>query len=281
MSLGDSVVLWLCRPNFNLPGVPIGSIRIHPDVLAGVLILVGLYFAATGAMRARGIVPDRRRRIYLTLVLVILLVAEVSPLHDIAEGYLFSFHMIQHVLLILLLPPLLLAGLPPELFHRILRSPLAFKVARFLTHPVFALVVGNAAYTLWHLPRAYQSALIWHELHILEHILMVGTAILMWWPIFSPVKELATLSPPAKLLYIAVLNIAQIGVFAYVTFSNRVVYPFYATAPRIFGITPEVDQVLAGVIMKVGMALVYIPIMVYFFFSWAKQEEKEAPSVGV
>jgi Predicted membrane protein len=273
VSMGDSLVLWLCRPNLNLPGIPVGSIRIHPDVLAGVLVLVGLYFAVTGAMRARGIVPSRRQRVYLTLVLLILLVAEVSPLHDIAEGYLFSFHMIQHILLIMLLPPLLLAGLPPQLFEPILRRPWAFRIARFLTHPVFAIVIGNAAYTLWHLPIAYQSALIWHELHILEHILMVGTAILMWWPIFGPVKELGVLSSPGKLLYIFVLNIAQIGVFAYVTFNNRIIYPFYATAPRLFGISPEVDQVLAGVIMKVGMSLVYVPILIAIFFRWVQQEE--------
>src|SRR5690606_8473335 len=110
VSMGDSLVLWLCRPNLNLPGIPVGSIRIHPDVLAGVLVLVGLYFAVTGALRARCIVPSRRQRVSLTLVILILLVAEVSPLHDIAEGYLFSFHMIQHILLIMLLPPLLLAG---------------------------------------------------------------------------------------------------------------------------------------------------------------------------
>ena len=280
MTLGDSVVIWLCRPNLNLPGVPIGSIRLHPDVLAGVLVLVGLYFAATGSMRARGIVPDRRRRVYLTLVLVILLIAEVSPLHDIAEGYLFSFHMIQHVLLILLLPPLLLSGLPPQLFEPILRRQWAFKIARFLTHPVFAIAIGNAAYTIWHLPIAYQSALVWHELHILEHILMVGTAILMWWPIFGPVKELATLGPPAKLLYIFAVNVAQIGVFAYVTFNNRIIYPFYSTAPRLFGISPEVDQVLAGVIMKVGMSVVYIPVMIALFFRWARQEELAARPTG-
>lgn len=280
MSLGESLVLWLCRPNFNVPGVPVGSLRIHPDVLAGVLILVGLYFTATGAMRARGIVPSRRQRIYLTLVLVILLVAEVSPLHDIAEGYLFSFHMIQHLLMILLLPPLLLAGLPQEIFAPIVRSHWGNRVARVVTHPIFALIIGNAAYTLWHLPRAYQSALIWHELHILEHVLMVGTAILMWWPVISPVRELPTLAPPAKLLYLFVLNIAQIGVFAYVTFNNRIVYPLYASAPRLFGISPEVDQVLAGIIMKVGMALVYIPFMIYFFFRWAKEEEASNPPVG-
>lgn len=273
MTLGESVVLWLCRPNLNLPGLPSGVFRMHPDVLAGVMMLVGLYLAFAGAMRARGIVPDRRQRIYLVLVLVILLIAEVSPLHDLAEGYLFSFHMIQHVLLIFLLPPLLLCALPAELFEPVLRRRWALGIAKVLTHPVVAIIAGNAAYTIWHLPIAYQSALVWHELHIVEHILMVGTAILMWWPIYSPVKELETLGPPAKALYIFAINLAQIGVFAYVTFTNRVIYPFYGTAPRLFGISPELDQMLAGVIMKLGMAIVFIPILAAIVLRWAKQEE--------
>ena len=151
--------------------------------------------------------------------------------------------MIQHILSDPAAAATFFAGLPPQLFEPILRRQWAFSIARFLTHPVFAIVIGNAAYTLWHLPIAYQSALIWHELHILEHILMVGTAILMWWPIFGPVKELATLGPPAKLLYIFAVNIAQIGVFAYVTFNNRIIYPFYSTGAQALWHSPEVDQV--------------------------------------
>ena len=273
MTFGESLVLWLCRPNLNVPGLPSGTFRMHVDVLAGVMMLVGLYFAFSGSMKARGIVFEKRQRLYLVLVLVILLVAEVSPLHDLAEGYLFSFHMVQHILLILLLPPLLLCALPEKVFEPLLRRRWALRIAKVLTHPVIAIVAGNAAYTLWHLPIAYQSALVWHELHIFEHILMIGTAILMWWPIYSPVKELETLGPPAKALYIFAINLAQIGVFAYVTFSNKVVYPFYASAPRLFGISPEVDQTLAGVIMKVGMAIVFIPILVAIVLRWAKEEE--------
>ncbi|MBO2520439.1 MAG: cytochrome c oxidase assembly protein [Firmicutes bacterium] len=279
MTLGESVVLWLCRPNLNVPAAPSGAFRLHPDVLAGVLILAGLYFAAAGTLRARGIQPTRRQRVYLALVFVILLVAEVSPLHDLSEGYLFSAHMVQHLLLILLLPPLLLCALPAQLFEPILRRPWAFKAAKVLTHPLVAIVAGNAVYTLWHLPMAYQSALVWHELHIVEHVLMMGGAILMWWPIYPPVKELASLNPPAKALYLFAINLAQLGVFAYVTFSNKVIYPFYASAPRLFGISPDVDQTLAGVIMKVGMAVVLIPVLAAIFFRWAKEEER-APDLA-
>lgn len=273
MTLAESFVLWLCRPNLNVPGLPSGTFRMHLDVFAGVMMLAGLYFTFAGTLKARGIALTRRRRLYLALVFVILLIAEVSPLHDLAEGYLFSFHMVQHILLIVLLPPLLLCALPAELFEPVLRRRWAFRIAKILTHPVVAIVAGNAAYTLWHLPIAYQSALVWHELHILEHILMVGTAILMWWPIYSPVKELESLAPPAKALYIFAINVAQIGVFAYVTFSNKIIYPFYASAPRLFGISADVDQVLAGVIMKLGMAAVFIPILAATFLRWARQEE--------
>lgn len=276
MTAGEAVVRWLCRPNLNVPGLPMGIFRIHADVLVGTFMIVGAYLIATGFLKARGIVPDKRRRLYLVLALLILLLAEVTPLHDLAENFLFSMHMVQHILLVYLLPPLLISGLPPQVYQPVVRRPWALAVARVLTHPVVAIVLGNAVYAFWHVPVLYQAAAAIHEVHILQHILMVGTAILMWWPLFGPVKELQTLGPPAKLLYVFALNASQLGVFAYVTFSNKLLYPYYASAPRLFGITPEVDQLLAGLVMKLSMLVILVPILTGIFFSWVREEEGRA-----
>lgn len=274
MTAGEAMVRWLCRPNLNLPGLPMGVFRIHADVLVGTFMIVGVYLVGTAYLKSRGIVPDKRRRIYLMIALFVLLVAEVTPLHDLAENFLFSMHMVQHILLVYLLPPLIIAGLPPEVYQPIVRRPWALLIARILTNPVVAIFLGNAVYAIWHVPMLYQAAAAVHEIHIFQHILMVGSAVLMWWPLFGPVKELQTLGAPAKVLYVSALNGSQLGVFAYVTFSNKLLYPYYASAPRIFGITPEVDQLLAGLVMKVSMLFILVPILTGIFFSWVREEEQ-------
>lgn len=277
----DALVLWICRPNLNLFGMTGGAFRLHADVLIGVIILIGAYLIGAGVLRARGIELSRRRRTYLLLALLLIMIAEVSPLHDLAEGFLLSAHMIQHVLLVYILPPLLLAGLPPELYQPLLNRPTLFKITKVLTHPVVALLVGNAVYAIWHVPFAYQAALIWHEIHIFEHITMVGSALLMWWPFVGPVKELDPLSRPAKMLYLFMMNLGQLGVFAYVTFNTEILYVFYATAPRLFGLSPEADQVLAGVVMKVAMAVILLPLLISTFFGWVKEEERKRPGSAI
>ncbi len=274
MSIGESVVKWLCRPNIPMFDQPLGAFRLHPDVLAGVLMLIGAYLVAYSSLRKRsGATPERRHTTYLILAVISLIIAEVSPLHDLAEGYLFSAHMVQHMFLVYMLPPFLMLSLPPGMLQPLFRRPLALKIGKVLTNPVVAIIAGNAVYSLWHLPPFYQAALFRHEVHVLEHILMVGTAVMMWWPIFSPSEELPRLPDTGRILYLILMSLPQIGVFAYITFSNNVVYKFYATAPRLWGISPEVDQVLSGIIMKVGMGGIIVGVLTYVFFKWARREE--------
>lgn len=281
MSASDALVKWLCRPNIPLFGQPLGAFRLHPDVLAGVLMLIGAYLVAYSALRKRsGVTPKRRHTIYLSLAVLCLLIAEVSPLHDLAEGYLFSAHMVQHMFLVYLLPCFLLNSLPPGMLEPLFRRPVALKIGKVLTNPVVAIIAGNAVYALWHLPPFYQAALFRHEIHVLEHILMVGTAIMMWWPIFSPSKELPRLPATGRILYLLLMSLPQIGVFAYITFSNKIVYRFYASAPRLWGVSPEADQVLSGIIMKLGMGGVIVAVLTYTFFQWARREEAEDPSIS-
>lgn len=272
--MSDSVVRWLCRPNLALFNQPPGAFRLHPDVLMGVLILIGIYLVSVSYLQRRsGVKPDNKHYIYLFLAVFVLLVAEVSPLHDIAEGFLFSAHMLQHLLLVFLLPPFLLKSIPEGMLQPLFRTKTRRRIGKLLTNPIFAIFLGNAIYTIWHMPLAYQAALFKHEIHILEHVMMVTSAILMWWPIFSPDKQLPKLSPPAKVAYLFFMSLAQIGVFAYVTFANKVLYPFYATAPRLWDMSVEVDQVLAGVVMKLGMMIVIVPILATIFFRWARQDQ--------
>ena len=281
MSVGEAVVQWLCRPNIPLFDQPLGSFRLHPDVLAGVFMLIGAYLVAYAALRRRsGAVPERRHTVYLVLAVLCLLIAEVSPLHDLAEGYLFSAHMVQHMFLVYLMPPFLLMSIPPGMLQPLFRRKAALVIGRVLTHPVVGIIAGNAAYALWHLPELYQAALYLHSVHVFEHILMVGTAIMMWWPVFSPSEDLPRLPDVGRIIYLLLMSLPQVGVFAYVTFSPKVVYGFYASAPRLWGLSPEVDQILSGIIMKLSMSIIVVIVLAHVFFKWASREEASDPRVA-
>ncbi len=212
---------------------------------------------------------------YFALGLFIFLVAEGSPLHVVSEEYLFSAHMLQHILLTLVMPPLLLLGLPGWCFRFLLVKGVK-PIARLLTSPIMALALFNALYTLWHLPILYEAALYNHNVHLLEHVVMTGSAVLMWWPITSNVPELPRISQALQIIYLFFMAAAQIGIFAVVTFAHDVFYAFYGTAPRLWGISPHQDQQLAGIVMKVGGMFVFLYVLTRAFFGWVRQEEENS-----
>ncbi|MEM9227754.1 MAG: cytochrome c oxidase assembly protein, partial [Verrucomicrobiota bacterium] len=118
---------------------------------------------------------------YAGLITVYLAVG--SPLDQLGEDFFFSAHMVQHMLLIYLAPPLILFGLPGWLVDVLLKHDKACKIWRLLTHPVFAGLLFTFLYTVWHIPVAYELALREKWAHVLEHWMMFVPALLMWWPI--------------------------------------------------------------------------------------------------
>ena len=250
----------------------------NPGAAAFILWVFVAYLVVIGPVRVRfrlGEPASPRRVALFSAGLFAGFLAEASPLHLISEVYLFSGHMLQHILLTLVMPPLLILG-TPEWCFRFLTKRWVLPIARALTSPIPALAIFNAAYTLWHLQALYQAALYNHNIHILEHIVMVGTAFLMWWPLTSPLPELPRISEAAQVVYVFFMAAAQIGVFAVVTFAYEVFYPFYGAAPRIWGITPHQDQQLAGIVMKLGGMLVFLYVLTRAFFGWVRKEEAAA-----
>lgn len=249
----------------------------HPQVFAWIALLQVAYLLAVGPMREGyrwGPPVPTRQKVWFSVALWLVYLSEGTPLHVLAEHYLFSAHMIQHTLLTMIMPPILLAGTPAWMMRPLVKPrPLRF-VARLLTRPAPALLLFNLIYSLWHVPIAYQSTLWWHGFHMVQHAILVFTAILMWMPIASPVEELPQLSDGAKMLYIFIAGVAQIAVFAVITFSDSVLYQFYADAPRIWGLPADWDQQIAGVIMKVGGMGVFIIAWGIIFFRWVAREER-------
>ncbi len=251
---------------------------VHPSTVIGTVLFTGLYLW--------GIEPARRRwqlspvgpeswRIWSFLSgSALLLVTLNGPLHDLSDSYLFSAHMVQHLILTLLIPPLWLMGCPDWLLRPLLRPGWLRATARFLTHPVVAFLVYNVVFIGWHVPTFYELALEHHGWHIVEHLMFIATAVILWWPAVDPLRELSRMGPPLRLVYLFAVGVPMSVVAALITLSDSVLYPWYAVQPRVLGLSPLDDQQLGGLIMWVPGGLSWWVAISIIYFRWAAREEK-------
>ena len=200
--------------------------------------------------------------------------ALVSPLDELGDSYLFSAHMVQHLILTMVGPPLLLIGTPEWFIRPIVRNKMLFAVARFLTYPAVAFVVFNADFFIWHAPALYNATLENQNIHILEHLTFIIFGLLNWWPIFSPSKDLPRLSIGGQTLYMFVSGMPIVLLGAGLTFASPLYAPYIA-APRVWGISAATDQQLGGLIMWIPGNIIFIIIMSALFLRWMQKKEKE------
>jgi putative membrane protein len=191
-----------------------------------------------------------------------------GPLHDLSDDYLFSAHMVQHLVLTMLVPPLLIAGIPGWMLRPALRIPGVFAVARRISTGPAAFGIFSVAIVGWHLPPLYNMAMVHHPVHIVEHLCFLVAATIMWWPIMSSLPELPRLAYPLQLLYVFLLMLPMTAVSIFITYADTVLYPFYATVPRIWGITALQDQRIGGLIMWIPGGFIFIAVLSVIFFKW-------------
>lgn len=247
----------------------------HPSVIAGMVVLTGGYLLAVGPLRRHfgwaPEVPGGQVSVFLCGVFVILL-ALLSPLHDLGDRYLFSAHMTQHLLLTMVAPPLFIVGIPPWMVRPVVRIPRLFWVARMVTLPLVAFVVFNAVFVFWHVPGLYDLALRERGVHVLEHLMFLVAAVIMWWPILGTLPELPRPSYLVQTLYLFVHPTVTAVLGAMITFSDGVIYEWYAAAPRIWGVSAHTDQQIGGIIMWIPGGFAYLLTLVVVFLVWAGQE---------
>jgi putative membrane protein len=254
---------------------------LEPSVLLGTLLLTALYLGAATRWRARfpGAQPVPAGRIAaFLLAMATLLLALQTPIADFSDNYLFSAHMVEHMLLTLVFPPLLLAGVPGWMLRPlIVRFPSLLTLGRALFHPVVAYVLFNAIFLGYHLPTFYDLSLASPFAHIAIHQLFIATAIATWWPVLSPLRELPPLSPPAQMLYVFAHTFPSGLLGALFTFSEGPLYPQYANAPRVWpSFSALADQQLGGLIMWVIGGTFFLAVFVVVFLRWAlAMEAKE------
>jgi putative membrane protein len=251
--------------------------EIHVSVLIGTVYLAAVYLFAVGAAREKyGWAPEGpstwRKTSYLGAVALIFFSLN-GPLHTLSDQYLFSAHMVQHMLLMLVMPPFLILGVPPWLIRKALERPRVRGVARTLTHPVIAYLAYNVTFIGWHVPQMYNWALVSHDLHIVQHLMFMSVAVMMWWPVVNPVRELERIpTGPLLMMYIFAFGVPSTILSAFITLSDSVFYPWYAVAPRVSSLSPLEDQRLGGLIMWIpGMLIFWVAITVVFF-RWTRDE---------
>jgi len=256
--------------------------EIHVDVIAGLGLIAAAYVAAH---RVKGERASLRHAACFASGLGVLLVALNGPLHDLSDRYLLSAHMVQHVLLTLVAPPLILAGTPAWLAEWLLAPVLRQRptrvIARVVTRPLPALALYAIALWIWHLPRPFGAALAWHPWHVAEHVTLIAGGVLGWWPVLSPSRRLPPLPYAAQTLYLFAFGMPMTIVAALVTAAENVLYPFYRLAPRVTVLSPLVDQRLGGVIMWVPAGVIPLVAFTVIFFRWAADEaddgDEESP----
>lgn len=252
----------------------------HPDIIAGLLLFQGAYLLGVGPLRNRygwaDAVPIGKAAVF-TLGTLTIYLALSSPLHELSDNFLFSAHMVQHLLLVMLIPPLLIWGTPGWLLDPLFRShPLVKTVARKILSPLWAFIIFSSILVVWHYPALYDLALRQHGLHVLEHLLFMAAAVLMWWPVVGSLSDFPKPSYPVQILYLFLLSLPPGFLGAAITFSGETLYPWYGEVSRLWGISVQTDQQIGGLIMKLLGALVFLGVMIVVFFLWYTSEERDA-----
>ncbi|MEJ7566823.1 MAG: cytochrome c oxidase assembly protein [Gaiellaceae bacterium] len=248
------------------------SWTLDPLQLLPVLLLAFAYGRRVRTLHDRGTPVPRWRVLVFALGIGLLLLAFTSPIAEIGERELFSFHMLQHVLIGDLAPLCLLVGLTGP----ILRPLLALRPVerlRVLANPALALPLWAVNLYVWHLPFLYEAAVRHSSVHALEHVAFFTAGAIMWLPVLETLPAPEWFGTGAKLAYIAAVRLIETVLGNVFLWSGAVFYGIYATGDELWGISPLRDQGLAGAVMMLEGSLVTIAALGLLFLRLAREGE--------
>jgi putative membrane protein len=251
---------------------------LYPDFLIGWLIFGAAYLLIAGPLRRffPGSEPVPGSQLVLfSLGMLLMLVALQGPLHELSDYFLFSAHMVQHLLIMLVMPPLLLMGTPGWMLRPLLRIPGLRSIAYALTRPVAAFLLVNLIFGVWHFPQPYDLMMRDHTVHKGMHLMIMAVGMFLWWPVMSPLPEVPRIAGPLQMIYLFILGIPMMVVAVLIAFADVHFYTWYAAAPRIFPLSVLEDQRLGALIMWVPGALVMWIGITFTYFRWSRREIRE------
>jgi putative membrane protein len=257
---------------------PTISWSLEPVVLIGVAVLAALYVLAWRRGRASAAThrPGWGRLALFACGLGAIIVALVSPLDELGDQLL-VMHMIQHILLLDIVPILLILGLTKVLLRPVTRKlHVLERRAGYLAHPGFAVLLYAGFMWAWHVPALYDAALRNSGVHALEHLCFATAGMLYWWHLLSPIRgrmRLGGLAPVSYMvstkLLVGILGIA-------LAFAPASFYPFYEHHPHYWGLSPSEDQSMAGLTMALEQSIVMGVALVVVFVQMLTESEREA-----
>jgi putative membrane protein len=252
----------------------------HPDAWLLIVVLLGGYLYALSAWGPRfapgRVAATRRQRWCFYAGVATIWLAADWPVKIFADT-LFSAHMAQHLVFSLISAPLLLLGTPGWLLRRLLAPRAVRAVWSALTRPLVALIVFNAWIVVYHWPAVVNLSVANDGFHLIAHVGWMTTALIMWWPVLSPLPELPHLSGPGRMLYLFGQSIVPTVPASFLTFGESLLYTTYQQTPLVFGVDPITDQQIAGLLMKVAGGFFIWGVIAVIFFRWSSAEETGAP----
>ncbi len=260
----------------------------EPSVVIGCIVLVAAFVAGISIVSRDHSQPAAQANaakishgLLFAAAIAVLMLALTSPVDVLADDYLFSAHMLQHMLLVLAVPPMLLMAVSPALAARILRVPTIARVERVLGRPVVAWTIANLTLWLWHEPTLYNAALADEDLHIFEHLCFLVAFTIFWWPFLAPMHE-RRIAPLLAVIYLVAATVSCSVLGILITFAPLGIFPAYLSPRdelgilpliREWGLTPRVDQDLGGLLMWVGGGAVFLGAMIAALARWYAEPE--------
>jgi putative membrane protein len=234
------------------------------------LALALAYVRRVSHLRHHGSAPTSLRQLSFGVGLLLLLIATVGPMDDLADEFVFG-HMIQHTILTDEAALLLAIGLTGPVLRPIMSAP-GLRHLRKLMHPVLAIVLWIVVIYAWHVPALYQAADEHALLHLLEHACFLGAGLVMWLALLGPLPKPQWFGHIAKVGYTGVIHFSSMGMANILMWSGTVLYPIYVESDRAHGISPLTDQSIAGAILMIQGGVIMLSVFFWILIQWARED---------
>lgn len=248
--------------------------RPYPGVWLLVLAVIVLHLRIVRAAPPDLPSQSRRLRAYFGAGAVCLWLGLDWPLGALGASYLASVHMVQYLLIGIVAPALLLLGAPAGSFALLKGHPRAMRIVAGVTQPMAAFFVFNVGMTVTHWPDVTDALMATQLGSFTLDMTWLLSGLVLWWPVIVPVPERPDFHPLMRVLYLALNAVLLRPPFLMLVFSRNPIYATYELAPPIPGVDPLSDQQLAGGIMKVGSAWIFILAVVILFMDWVRTSQR-------
>jgi len=248
-----------------------------PSILIDLLVLAGAYAGASLKLGQR---PSARQGVAFGAALLTILVAITGPLDELTRERSFAVYTFQQMLLVFVVPPLLLFGLPGWMLRPLMLNHYVEPAARVITRPLFAFLLFASVFTLIHYPMVCDRICHVHPFYGSLHALLLLVGSLLWWPLLSPLPEYPRMTYPMQIMYLFLLMIPMTAVAAPITLASSILYIFYMGGTHPLGLTPMADQVLGGLIMWVGQGVYIMFVFTAIFYRWSRWDDQEEPPIN-